>query len=309
MKINKENIEKYAALSLCGFAMAASLVSFKCEKTMHSKEKCPITRIELGLGLEEAAVKHQLAKAMTEQGNSSAKCGNLEKKYFRYDVLEDAKNGEKFDESILKKDYDSCIIRDENDNWKMEDITFACKNVGTGIMSKNNFLLLKEAKKNDDVIDNEDSSNFAREYVEKIKYIGLAGKNVENAVALEDRDGVKKEVIADNLKENDLKDLFKTFYYDAEDGLYKIDESLFVEFIRSRVVESRSYVNLIVTFDQKTNTYTARVPEGCFLASNGLACEITLTVPYENFSLYNFKELDLENNLDQSNNITRKLSR
>lgn len=309
MKINKNNIEKYAALSLCGFAMAASMVSFKCEKTMHSKEECPITRIELGLGFEKSAIKHQLVRAMTESKSSSAQYGNLEKKYFRYDVLEDAKNGEKFDESILKKDYDSCIIRDENDNWKMEDITFACKNVGTGIMSKNNFLLLKKAKKNNDVIDNEDSSNFAREYVEKIKYIGPAGKNVENAVVLEDRDGVKKEVIADNLKENDLKDLFKTFYYDAEDGLYKIDESLFVEFIRSRVVESRSYTSLIAKFDQKTNTHTVTVPDGCFLAPNGLACKIILTVPYQNFSMYNFKALDLENNLDQSDNITRKLSR
>ena len=246
---------------------------------------------------------------MTESKSSSAKYGNLEKKYFRYAVLEDTKKDEKFDDSILKKDYDSCIIRDENDNWKIENITFACKNVGTGIMSKNNFLLLKEAKKNNDVIDNEDSSNFAREYVEKIKYIGPASKNVENAVVLEDRDGVKKEVIAYNLKENDLKDLFKTSYYDAEDGLYKIDESLFVEFIRSRVVESRSYTSLIAKFDQKTNTHTVTVPDGCFLAPNGLACKIILTVPYQNFSMYNFKELDLENNLDPSDNITRKLSR
>lgn len=47
MKINKENIEKYAALSLCGFAMAASLVSFKCEKQCIVKKNVQLQELNL----------------------------------------------------------------------------------------------------------------------------------------------------------------------------------------------------------------------------------------------------------------------
>lgn len=315
MNINKENVKKYAALSLCGIAIATSMVEIKCNQTIHSEKECPITRIELGLGFNEAAIKHQLLKAFNEPGNVSSTYGTLEKKYFAYGVYNDLKSEKKFQASMLEDGHSSCFVVDENDDYNYEDIIFSRKIIGTGLMSSKNFVLLREAKKDDIIVigknvdDRAYTSDTVIRYVKAIKYIGPAGKNMPNAVVLEDRDGNKKEVIGKNIKDEDLKDLFKTFYYDEKTGLYKIDEDLFVDFMRTRVVENKTYESLVVTYDEETHSQIAHVPEGCVQAANGMAMRITLSTPYEDFGLYEFEPSYLNDSLTVSDEIVRKLSK
>lgn len=293
-KINKDKIKMFGTFTLVSAYMLGQLkLEVSCRETKHREELCPVTRLEMLLGLDTTAMDHQennIWKELNTGDGVFPKFGILEHKYISYGRILNP-DGEIPKYSCLNVLDDGNmfeIIKDER-----------CERVGTGYLTGDDYVELRSTRDTDILVTGEYSNAFAGvssdifKILNSINYIGPVGKGYPDVVVLEDRDGNKKEVVSLNnaLTEEQVAKLFKTYYFDENDGFYKIDEDLFTEFMRTAFA-TREYANKIVTVDVVNGhkNITVTCPAGYVLNDKGL-CYRDIN-PYEDFSFYSFRMAD-----------------
>ena len=315
IKIDKEKIKRYLAFTMCGVVLGGELLVSKCESLNHSEKKCPITCIELSLGLDDKAINHQVTFATKDDGNNMAKYGVLKKAYINYDATY---GSYKFDvnqanfNNVLKG---CCYTVDENGDFVVTRLQLFREIIGTGVLSNGNYIQLRETKDSDMIVTGEkkdtviSSKNPITKYIMAIKYIGPIGSKRTDTLILEDRDGNKKEVFADleDVSLDELKDLFKTYYYDDNVGYYKIDEDSFTEFMKTRMVDSKVYADISYFYEKGKSHEDVEVPNDWTKENERTYSKIMKVPAYDGFSFYYFNDYNQDSDLVYANSRIKKL--
>lgn len=315
IKIDKVKIVSYSSKILLG-ASIIGLIKIEgiCAKTKHREELCPITRLEMFLGHNEDAISHQKDKiydelALEQDYENYPRLGTLERECICYTGI-----GNDFKEPV---NY-ACFNALDDGGFAFVENDIIRERVGTGLLTGDDYVQLREAKDKDALIVGEYNDNYvyasSKMYrlLNSINYIGPLGKNYPNSVVLEDRDGNKKEVVSLNsaLTEEQVAKLFKTYYFDENDGFYKIDEDLFANFMRTSFV-TREYTDKVVRQEMVEDngvqklTVDATCPDGYVEAANGM-CYRDVN-PYADFSFYSFRTVSRVETNDEAFKNVRKL--
>ena len=316
MKIEiKDNIIRYGAYTMCAVVMSATIgAAVQCRSIDHRDTLCPLTRMDLMMGFKKDALKHQYEAAYNayrEQENSGEpEFGVKKREYIDYSSFEMKKRDvekAKLEDSQFNFPWNSYYIYvGENSDVKKVLPELCLQTIGTGILTDNNFVQLRKAMSSDffvtgQYVDNKlDSFNLVSNVIESVCFIGPVDTTYPEVTVLEDRDGNQKGVFFRDsfLSDDQHRNLFKTFYYDEEAGYYKVDENLFVNFMRNcgPFIE-RDYQDPIAVTSEDGKNITYKCPEGYTMNEYGRCYKDILNF-FPDFSFEYFVPCELQDEVN-----------